>query len=66
MADADVVTMKTPGGGPLDLSAVERGAVTNEILQRALDRVRSEAATELLPTAHHTHHCSHSVHSNGW
>lgn len=66
MADADVVTIKSAGAAALDLSAVERTAVTNEILQRALDRVRSEAATELLPTAHHTHHCSHSVHSNGW
>jgi hypothetical protein len=66
MADADLVTLRSPDAATLDLSAVERAAVTNEILQRALERVRSEAATELLPTAHHTHHCSHSVHSNGW
>jgi len=66
MADADPVAMKVPNLTGMDLSAVERSAVTNDILRRALERVRSEAQTELLPSAHHTHHCSHSVHSNGW
>ena len=51
----------------LDLSAVERASITNDILRRALERVKSDAQTELSAySAHHTHHCSHSVHSNGW
>ena len=66
MADADPGALNEPNVAGLDLSPVERGAVTNDILRRALERVRSEARTELLPSAHHTHHCSHSVHSNGW
>jgi hypothetical protein len=50
----------------LDLGAIDPAAITNDILRRALERVRGEAQTELVPSMHHTHHCSHASHSNGF
>jgi hypothetical protein len=50
----------------LRLRPVEELESPNEILRRALQRVRDEKHQARLPTAHYTHHSSHAVHSNGW
>ena len=66
MTDAKLKIVEEANDSKPDLSLVERSAVTNDILRRALERVRNEVSTELLPSAHHTHHSSFSSHSNGW
>jgi hypothetical protein len=50
----------------LRLLPLEEIEPVNEILKRALKRVREEKDQNPLPTAHYTHHSSHSSHGNGW